>query len=66
MYTKEQISAIAPADDKALIEFLLAAHEIRLRHAREFIPADRKAPLDGFRSFFRMNLSNWALGAFTG
>ena len=59
MYTKEQISAIAPADDKALIEFLLTTHEIRLRHVRESISADRKSLLGAFRLSLRANISNW-------
>ncbi len=66
MYTREQISAMAPADDKALIEFLLTAHEIRLRHAREIVSDERKAPLETFRAFFRANVSHRAAGVFTG
>lgn len=49
------ISALATTDDKAFIEFVLTAHETRLRHARESAPAGRRTAREILRSLIVRN-----------
>lgn len=65
----KMLLAIAPSDDKALIDLLLQSHETQLRHARESVTAEGGNFAWSVRSlFFREDAdgSGFSLSGFWG